>query len=363
MERPHHLQPTLKSARIALVYKAPRHTGYSPAGLGIVATQTAKALCATGIWAEAWGCNSGEALLERLRQVDRDALRRGEVGLTHVVLYAPWVPTELLAAIADEFPKILFVVTCHSGWGFLAADPHAVKLLRETADLQMTTGNVRAGGNCRRFTDAATEVLGVRVEWLPNLIPLDEHWPRPRSAWAGDCLRLGLFGAARILKNGLTAAAAACELAHRLRVPTELHVTAIEDEGGTMRAIEELCDGVPHLKLVRTGWLPWPRVLRLAEHMHLVLQPSFTESFNCVAAEAVRMGVPVVGSEAIDWLPARWQASTDNAQDVARVAEYLIKSPHAVDDGRAALARYVAAGLERWKDFVGPHARADERAP
>lgn len=359
--RPHQLQPTLKSARIALVYKASRQAGYSPAGLGIVATQTAKALRTAGIWAEAWGCNSGEALLERLRHVDGDALKRGEPQITHVVIYAPWIPTETMAQIAEEFSKILFVTTSHSNFGFLAADPHAVRMLRETADLQMTTHNVRVGGNCRRFTDAATEVLGVSVEWLPNLVPLDEYWPRPRNAWAGDCLRLGLFGAARILKNGLTAAAAACELAHRLRVPTELHLTTIEDEGGTWRAIEELCEGAPHLKLVRTGWLPWPRVLRLAGHMHLVLQPSFTESFNCVAAEAVRMGVPVVGAESIDWLPTRWQAKADDAEDVARVAEYLIKSPETVEDGRRALASYVARGLDVWKRFVRPTISADAK--
>ncbi len=281
-------------------------------------------------------------------------VRRGEPEPTHVVIYAPWIPTELVARIADEFPNILLVITSHSNFGFLAADPHAVRLLRETADLQVTTHNVRVGGNCHRFTDAATEVFGVRVEWLPNLLPLDEHWPRPRSVWAGDCLRLGLFGAARILKNGLTAAAAACELAHRLRVPTELHVTAIEDEGGTWRAIEELCEGVPHLKVLRAGWLPWPRVLRLAAHMHLVLQPSFTESFNCVAAEAVRMGVPVVGSEPIDWLPPRWQAKADDAEDVARVAEYLIRSPQAVEDGRRALATYVARGFDVWRQFLTP---------
>jgi hypothetical protein len=353
--RPHHLAPTLGSARIALVYKSADKLGYSPTGLGIVATQTAKALRAHGIWAEPWACPSGEALLERLRHADAQSVQRQEVEPTQVVVYAPWIATELLAHIADEFPNVVFVVTSHSNFGFLAADPHAVKLMRETAELQLTTYNVRVGGNCRRFTDAAAEVLCVDVTWLPNLLPLGEHWPRARSSWAGDCLRLGLFGAARILKNGLTAAAAACELAQTLRVPTELHVTADRDDGGTYHAIEELCDGVPHLKLVRVGWLPWPGLLRLTGHMHLVLQPSFTESFNCVAAEAVRMGVPVVGSHAIDWLPKRWQADSDDADDVARVAEYLIKSPHVVEDGRVALQRYMALALDRWRKFACPN--------
>ena len=352
--RPHHLGPTAESARIALVYKAAEKLGYSPTGLGICATQTAMALRAASIWAEPSACASGEQLAERLRFVHEHAARHGHFEPTHVVVYAPWIPTPVLAAIADEFPNVLFIVTSHSNFGFLAADPHAVRLIRETAELQLATPNVRAGGNCRRFTEAATEVLGVDVEWLPNLMPLGGHWPRPRYGWRGDLLRLGLFGAARLLKKGLTAAAAACELAHTLRIPTELHVTADRDDGGTYQAIVELCEGTPQLKLIRAGWLPWPRFLRLTSHMHLVMQPSFTESFNCVAAEAVRIAVPVVGSEAIDWLPRRWQADCDDPGDVARVAEYLIKSPERVEDGRTALRRYVEQGIGRWLAFSCP---------
>lgn len=139
-------------------------------------------------------------------------------------------------------------------------------------------------------------------------------------------------------------------------------MTADRDDGGTWRAIEELCEGVPHLKLVRTGWLSWPDVLRLTEHMHLVLQPSFTESFNFVACEAVRMGVPVVGTDAIDWLPKRWQADGDDDGDVARVAEYFVRSPHAVENGRAALRRYMAIALGRWREFAGSLAPGTEAA-
>jgi hypothetical protein len=94
-----------------------------------------------------------------------------------------------------------------------------------------------------------------------------------------------------------------------------------------MSAIQELVEGTPNLRLIAKKWLPWPKLLRLSEHMHLVLQPSYSESFNCVAAEAIRMGVPVVGSEAIDWLPPRFQAKADDVGDIARVAEYLVMSP------------------------------------
>ena len=140
--RPHHLPPTLKSARIALVYKAAEQMHYSPTGLGIVAAQTAKALRAHGVWADAWACASGEQLLERLHHTDEDASHRSDVAPTHVVVFAPWIATELLARIAEEFPNIVIVVTSHSNFGFLAADPNAVKLMREAAERQTTTHNV-----------------------------------------------------------------------------------------------------------------------------------------------------------------------------------------------------------------------------
>jgi glycosyltransferase involved in cell wall biosynthesis len=224
--------------------------------------------------------------------------------------------------------------------------------MRETAELQLAHHNIFAGGNCEKFTRAASQILGVSVVWLPNLVDLGEHLPAPRRHAPGDVLRIGLFGASRILKNGLTAAAAAVELAQMMRVPVELHINTGRDEGGTVYAIEELVSGVPNLTLVNDGWLPWPRFQGLLQHMHLVLQPSFTESFNCVVAEAIKNGVPAVGSEAIEWLPPRWQAKADDVGDVARVAEYLLRSPSAIEDGRRALERYMAAGLERWRAFL-----------
>lgn len=345
--RPHALAPDPSSARIILAHKG--KSSYSPSGLGISGAQTAKALRSAGLWAESWTCSSPEDLQQRLRTTDTDALLRNQPPPSHVIIAALWISTELIAQMAAEHPHTLFVLVSHSTFGFLGADPHAVRLLREAADLQMSLPNVRLGGNCLRFTAPATQVFGVDVTYVPNLIPVDEHWPPARPAWAGEPLRLGLFGAARLLKSGLNAAAAACLLATRMHVPTELYVSVDPAGGGTMNAIEELTDGVPNVTLVEKQWIPWPELLRLSAHMHLVLQPSYTETFNCVAAEATRMGVPVVGSEAIDWLPARYQAQADDAADIARVAESLLRAPNAADDARQALLKYAKTGLDRWR--------------
>jgi hypothetical protein len=352
--RPHAVAPTLETARVVLVYKSFVENTLSHVGLGVTASCTAKALRKSGIWADVWAVPTPDALLSRLRAAEADAIERGQLPITHVAVHAPWIPTENLAAMATEFPNTTFTVTSHSNFGFLAADPHAVKLLREVVELQEMTSNVFVGGNCKRFTDAASDMWGVEVAWLPNIYPVPATAASPRPPWPGDSLRLGLFGAARILKNGLTAAAAAVLLAERLRVPTELYVSTGAEAEGTNRALTELTDNVPNLTLVRTGWLPWTKFRSLVSNMHVLLQPSFTESFNVVTADGVAEGVPTVASEAIDWVPSTWQADPDDAGDVARVAEYLLKSPRAVDDGRAALRAYVDTALGAWQRFLAP---------
>jgi hypothetical protein len=88
--------------------------------------------------------------------------------------------------------------------------------------------------------------------------------------------------------------------------------------------------------------------------MHLILQPSFTESFNVVTADGIWAGVPTVASTAIDWVPERWQANPDDATDVARVGEYLLHCPHAVTEARRMLTEFVEWGVLAWRDFVSP---------
>ena len=102
--------------------------------------------------------------------------------------------------------------------------------------------------------------------------------------------------------------------------------------------------------------MPWAKFRQLVGSMHLLLQPSFTESFNVVTADGVHQGVPSVVSDAIDWAPARWQANPDDAEDLVRVAQYLLKTPQAVDDGQAGARQLRGAGspdLEQLPESAG----------
>jgi glycosyltransferase involved in cell wall biosynthesis len=352
-ERPHHLRPCVETARVALVYRD-FGSGVSHVGLGVTAQYTAKTLRQHGIWAEVWPSRSPAALLERLRRTQTQANQLGEIRPTHVILSAPWIPTHDVAAMAAEFHEVVFVVVSHSSVGFLAADPHAIRVLRETADLQLATHNVFVGGNSTKFTDWATEAWGVNAAWLPNLYSLAETFPRHDRRWQGGALRLGLFGANRPLKNFLSGAAAAVELARRLHVPIELLLSSGRNEGGNFRALQEMTENIANLRVVQTGWLPWPSFRRLVRTVDLVFQVSYTETFNVVTADAIAEGVPVVASEAIEWVPRWWQAQADEPLDIARVAERLLRDPHAPRHGRDALQAYVSRGLVGWWRFLCP---------
>jgi glycosyltransferase involved in cell wall biosynthesis len=88
--------------------------------------------------------------------------------------------------------------------------------------------------------------------------------------------------------------------------------------------------------------------------MNLVLQPSYTETFNMVTADAIAEGVPVVVTDSIDWVPSWWQARADEPRDITRVAEQLLRDPNAARDGRRALDEYVERGVGTWKRFLCP---------
>jgi hypothetical protein len=88
--------------------------------------------------------------------------------------------------------------------------------------------------------------------------------------------------------------------------------------------------------------------------MNLLLQPSFTESFNMVTADGVSAGVPSVVSDAIEWVPAHWQAKADDALDIANKAAALLHDPTAAAEGWRSLQAHNAQGIRAWHKHLIP---------
>jgi hypothetical protein len=312
-------------------------------GLGVAAINTAKVLRREAIKTDVWPIVSASDLRQRLHATPA----------AHVIISAPWIPALEMHSLSSEFPETRFTINCHSNVGFLQADRNGIRLVREMMELELATANVHLAGNSRRFCEWIRFAFGAPCAYLPNLYWLESD-PVHRQPFCSGTLRIGVFGATRPLKNLMSAAGAALEISRNLRAPLELWLSAGRTEGGgdtILAAVKEMLAGLPNVTLRLNGWQTWPAFRKTVAHMHLLLQPSYTESFNMVTADGVAEGVVSVVSNAIDWAPNDWKANVDDVLDIARVGRRLLFDPRAAQDGLCALKSYVADGLASYKQF------------
>jgi hypothetical protein len=335
---------------VALVYKNfGLNKGVSHIGLGVAALNTAKSLRRAGVDAHVWPI---------VNPADLKALLAQHSHITHVVVSAPWIPTVELQRLGLKYPNVEFCVNCHSNVGFLQADSNGVQVFKELLHAEHGSWNLHVAGNSEKFVRWVQDTFETHCAYLPNLYYLDHTAREMPPLYAGGTLKIGAFGATRPLKNLMSAAAAAMELAAQLRVDLQFWISGgREDGGGVMiRAIRKLFEGESTRRLHEAHWAPWPEFkTKFVRPMHLLMQPSYTESFNMVTADGISMGVPSVVSHAIDWAPRHWQANADDVFDLTRVARHLLQDRHAVRDGLRALEVHNAAGLRAWLAYLHGH--------
>lgn len=330
--------------------------GISHIGLGVAALNTSKTLRARGLDTEVWPCNTAKDIADRLAAAQATATRRGMHPVSHVIISAPWVAVPDLQQLLTGHHDVQFAVVSHSNIGFLAADTNGIDLLKKYMALEVGYHNFTLAGNSQKFCDAWSQMYGHETQFLPNLYDIAsiKHVGQ-RAPWQpGHVLRVGIFGATRPLKNMVTATSAAVALAHQLKNDVEIHLSSGREEGGgsVKSAIRAIADNVPGVKLVEDGWRSWPEFRRVVGNTHVLLSPSYTESFCVVVADGIAEGVASVVSEAIDWTPRDWVANVDNSVDIARAARRLLSDSHAVSDGQAALRRYVDKGIDVWESYL-----------
>jgi hypothetical protein len=346
-----------EQAKLRICYKNfQAFKGISHIGLGVSALNCAKVLRSVGIDTDVWAHASDSELAEHLAsEMKGEKASPASTGPpTHLVISAPWVSTATLTQFVRQYPNLSVGVNCHSNVGFLQADANGVKLLREYMQLETASWNFRLSGNTQRFSKWVKDAYNANCAYLPNMYWLDGPVPAKR-AWTGGVLRIGGFGAMRPLKNFMSAAAAALEIASTSRADLEFWCNSGRNEAGgevVFRAMTEMFRDVPFAQLKTVNWQTWPAFRETVRHMHLLIQPSYSESFSMVVADAVSAGVPSVISEAIEWCPDHWAADSDDVFSIARTGRYLIHDPNAVTDGWNALEQNNQRGIEAWKSYL-----------
>lgn len=278
-----------------------------------------------------------------------------QLNPTHVVTCAFWMPPADMRALCLKYPDVEFAVNCHSNIAFLQVEPGGLAMLRQYVDLEICTLNFHVTGNCRDFVTAILGSWRAPCGYLPNLYYLDGLTPTHQRIMPGGTIRIGEFGALRPFKNHTVGAWAALGIAGALNTNVEFYINTRDDGGGQriLQSLHSIMDGLPYAKLITIPWQPWPDHRRTVRHMHLLIQPSFTETFLLVAADAVAEGTPVVGSNVIEWLPAHWQADPDDVEDVVRVGLQLLNDQRAQFQGVQALRRNNDSGVTAWKVYLG----------
>lgn len=333
--------------KVLIVYRSTADApNCSHAGLGICAINTAKTLAQYGIWAKAFPVT---------RQEQVEAYLAISPDITHVLIQAPWMGSKFLFHLSDRFHDVRFAVNCHSNVGFLQADPGSVTRILDLLELEQTSVNLHCSGNNLPFVEWIEEAYSSPCAYLPNLYYLDRHCENFRPLWNGGVLRIGIFGATRPQKNVMTGACAAIEIAQHLKTQTEIWVNAGREEKHgkvILDAVKKAVSRNPFCTFKEFPWAWWPEFRRHIGSMNLLIQASYTESFNQVTADGVATGVPSVVSPAIRWAPDYWMCDVDSVDSVARIGTGLIRNPHAHRDGVRALREHNDSGIIAWRHYL-----------
>lgn len=339
--------------KLILAYKSSgKSFGSCHAGLGTTCRNIANSLKREGYYCDVWPIAGGDDLQAKLRA-------NKQSSITHVVVAAPFIPSNWMIGLAQEFINITFAVTSHSNVGFLQAESAAIKLMREYAEAGVTEHNLWAAANNHRLVEAFHLTYGRKILCLPNLYDIEATPRTQASVSRGSVLRIGSFGALRVQKNFTSAAWAAVAIARKRRMALEYYVNIGRDDnnGGVVeRSIRATLNGLPNVTLMPIKWHSTIEFRRLVSHMHLLIQPSYSETFSMVTADAIAEGVPVVASSAVEWVPNDWKADADDVADIARVGERLIfeesPCPYREWEGYQALAGHNKKALKLWKTFL-----------
>ena len=328
-----------------LVFKtnSPRTVGYRH-GLGVSANMVADVLTIAGEHVQAIGVFDGFELEDILRT--HEHVRR-------VVFYAPWIDIKFLAGLAERWPQVRFTVTLHSNLAFLQSDAFAMKIIRQGTELSKAVPNFTISSNNPTTAEFIEVTYEAKCPYLPNLYLLD---PDQQYMFRGcqPKLRLGLFGATRQLKNLMTGVGAGI-LVSKMRKPVQMFISGGRVEGGEgiLRAIYELVKDHRDFQLEIVDWMEWPDFTRFVGTMDLLVQPSFSESFNNVVADGAAQFIAAAVGPAITWAPESWKVrNPDNVVELAERVVDLVEHPAEGLNGRGALEKYVRDGIAWWKGWI-----------
>jgi len=280
-----------------------------------------------------------------------------------VVLEAVWVEAIKLRELMhlNKHRGIQWVVRVHSNMGFLAAEPHSIRVLRDYIELD--NHELVISFTNKEFEQAISNAWNYNFTCLPTIVKT--HKKESSFSEERRHIHVGCFGALRLAKNQCFQAVCAMQAANALDKKLYFHVTAQpgdDDSGSILSALRALFYDSNH-ELVVHNWMPLTIFLNLVKEMDFGMQLSFTESFNIVAADFVNCDKIVIVSETITWMPPGLKVSTTDHKEV--VDKILHVYEHRNDNliksfQTRFLKKYNDEAKKVWSNFLGEHHKHQE---
>lgn len=258
-----------------------------------------------------------DVLLEQV--VDHNSIDRvvTQHRPTHVIIEAFWVTPAKFAELQKIHKTVKWFVRNHSKADFAAQEG----MIYEWTIAYEKLG-VHVGYNLWSAKETADDGLNKPFNlpealYFPNVYypRNDAHENRHHVRKLGPVVHVGCFGAVRPLKNQIQQFLAAIGFANKYNRYLKFYINNTRTESGgapilkSLRAIGAELELSGKGKLIEIPWQNHAEFLDTIALMDVVMQVSYSETFNIVAADAVSNNVPVVVSDEVFW------ASSDKCLD------------------------------------------------
>jgi hypothetical protein len=275
-----------------------------------------------------------------------------------VVIEAFWVVPEKFDELQRVCPNVKFIVRNHSETPFLSQEGIAFDwTLKYVAkpNVYMTCNSYRMLSETQWMVNVAYPhtTYNRKVVYLPNYYPVNSL-VIPDFHDIGNTLNIGCFGAVRPLKNHVLQAISAIEFANRKGMNLRFHVNSKRIEmGGSpiIKNLRQLFSHLPNHELVEHDWMPHAEFRKLLKDMDIVMQVSFSETFNIVAADAISQGVLTITSPEVPFSSPLVQADPTNSENIVqtlwRCYDMKLKNP-GWNPSLEGLIRYSRDSIPHW---------------
>ncbi len=237
---------------------------------------------------------------------------------THVIIEALWVVPSKFAILTKLHPKVKWIIRLHSELPFIAGEGNAIDWIYEYVKFD----NVKIACNSKRIAEDLEFLIKKKVAYLPNYYDLDSTNTKIVNPIEKNknFIDIGCFGAIRPLKNQFIQAIAAMEFATSIGKRLKFHINGSRVEGkgdANLKNIRKLFEKNIHgHELIEHDWMSHDVFVGLLSQMDLLLQVSFSETYNIVAADAISQDVPVVASDEIPFVSSLFKADCTSTKSI-----------------------------------------------